>query len=320
MNTLLHYGGMIVTVLFIAAVLYSMIMAIRRRNRKQKAKEAVIKRPHVKVANLHQFDIKPSDGYYKYPLGPEQFTRRRPRRFTAVSIELAGEQPYSIYLIGFAEFADGELRDQHYFYIQPPEKDISHVTNPDVTWDLLSKADEFGEYWNAGMKDYFIDHTLICHNATYVIGCITHALTVFGIEVPQFRFIDTLEIAKKLYSFESNKLETICDEMDIDLDQYNCLSEARAIGQFFYLACREYPMYVPRLHYTQGGPSETELSASLVALAEREEKTAAELFEERPVDTSLLQKLVAKNYLEPGVKEGTYYATDTGLDFAENLP
>ena len=34
MNTLLHYGGMIVTVLFIAAVLYSMIMAIRRRNRK----------------------------------------------------------------------------------------------------------------------------------------------------------------------------------------------------------------------------------------------------------------------------------------------
>ena len=38
---------MIVTFLFVAAVLYSMIMAIRRRSRKQKAKEAVEKRSQV---------------------------------------------------------------------------------------------------------------------------------------------------------------------------------------------------------------------------------------------------------------------------------
>ena len=53
MNTLLHYGGMIVTFLFVAAVLYSMIMAIRRRSRKQKAKEAVEKRTHIKIKNLN---------------------------------------------------------------------------------------------------------------------------------------------------------------------------------------------------------------------------------------------------------------------------
>ena len=108
MNTLLHYGGMIVTFLFVAAVLYSMIMAIRRRSRKQKAKEAVEKRTHIKIKNLHQFDIKPDDGYYKYPIGPVEYTRRKPQRFTAVSVELASQQPYSICLIGFAEFAGGE--------------------------------------------------------------------------------------------------------------------------------------------------------------------------------------------------------------------
>lgn len=320
MNTLLHYGGMIVTFLFVAAVLYSMIMAIRRRSRKQKAKEAVEKRTHIKVKNLHQFDIKPDDGYYKYPIGPVEYTRRKPQRFTAVSVELASQQPYSICLIGFAEFAGGELKDQHYFYIQPPEKDLRELKNPDVTWDLLNKADEFGEYWNAGMKDYFINHTLVCHNAPYVIGCITHALTVFGIKPPEFRFIDTLEIAKKLYTFDSNKLDAICDEMNIDLDMHNSLSEARAIGQFFYKSCKEFPMYLPRIYYANGKPSKEEQQASVIAVVEREEARPEDMFAPRPVDDDMLKELLDKKYLEPGKEEGTYYATDEGLDFSESLP
>lgn len=318
MDTLLHYGGMIVTALFIAAVLYSLFMAIRKRKHTKKVQSAVENRPHVKVRDLHHFDITPANGYYKYPIGETPYTRRKPQKFTAVSIELAGKQPYSICLIGFAEFDKGELKDQHYFYIQPPEKDLSALKNPDVNWELLSKADEFGEYWNAGMKDYFINHTLICHNASFVIGCITHALKIFDIEVPEFRFIDTLEIAKHNYSFDSNKLGTICDEMGIDYEENNALSAARAIGQFYYLAIKEYPMYLPRIYYANGTPTEDEIAAGLIAAVEREEAAPEEMFESRPVDMALINKLLAKNYLEAGETEGTYYATDAGLDFSES--
>ena len=34
----------------------------------------------------------------------------------------------------------------------------------------------------------------------------------------------------------------------------------------------------------------------------------------------VLQTLLDKKYIEHGDKEGTFYATDAGLDFSESLP
>lgn len=320
MDNLLHIGGMIVTALFVAAVIYSLFMALRRHQMKRKAEKAVANRVHVQVKNLHDFDILPTYGYYKYPLGDIAYTRRHPLKYTAVSLALATEQPYSIYLLGVASFDAGKLVSQHYFYIQPPENDLSHVKHADVTWNLLSKADEFGEYWQAGMKDLFIGKILVCDNAPFVIGCITHALTIYGIDVPMFRFIDTREMAKKLYRFPSHKLEDICEELHIDIEPGNCISEARALGQFYYQTCKDYPMYAPRVGYVGGTPSEEEVEAGLISVVEREEKKPDEMFEFQPVDMNLIKELIDKKYIEPGEVEGTYYATDAGLDFSEQLP
>ena len=44
------------------------------------------------------------------------------------------------------------------------------------------------------------------------------------------------------------------------------------------------------------------------------------MFAPRPVDDDMLKELLDKKYLEPGKEEGTYYATDEGLDFSESLP
>lgn len=197
--------------------------------------------------------------------------------------------------LGVASFDAGKLVSQHYFYIQPPENDLSHVKHADVTWNLLSKADEFGEYWQAGMKDLFIGKILVCDNAPFVIGCITHALTIYGIDVPMFRFIDTREMAKKLYRFPSHKLEDICEELHIDIEPGNCISEARALGQFYYQTCKDYPMYVPRVGYVGGTPSEEEVEAGLISVVEREEKKPDEMFEFQPVDMNLIKELIDKN-------------------------
>ena len=110
------------------------------------------KKEHVKVANLHQYDIKPNDGYYKYPIEEKGKLRRFPQHFTAVALELANEQPYSVCLLALAEFDHGELKDTRYFYIRPPENNLSAVKGR-YQWDELSKADEFGEYWQAGLKN-----------------------------------------------------------------------------------------------------------------------------------------------------------------------
>lgn len=75
MDTLLHYAGMLITIAFIAAVLYSLFLTIRKRKRKKEKESEIENYVHVKVKNLHQYDIKPENGYYKYPLTPTDYTR-----------------------------------------------------------------------------------------------------------------------------------------------------------------------------------------------------------------------------------------------------
>ena len=227
MDSLIHIITTIVTIVFIAAVLYSLTSALRKRHRKAKVQQELAKKEHVKVANLHQYDIKPNDGYYKYPIEEKGKLRRFPQHFTAVALELANEQPYSVCLLALAEFDHGELKDTRYFYIRPPENNLSAVKGR-YQWDELSKADEFGEYWQAGLKNLIESQTLVAHNAPFVMGCLTHALHIYGIDAPAFCYADTLEVAKKLYHFPSNQLDVICDEMDIQTEEGNLLSQAIA--------------------------------------------------------------------------------------------
>lgn len=150
------------------------------------------------------------------------------------------------------------------------------------------------------------------------MGCLTHALHIYDIDAPAFRYADTLEVAKKLYHFPSNQLDVICDEMDIETEEGNLLSQAIAIGRFFLTAHKEYPMFLPDLAYIKEAPTTDDKEAALIAAVEREEGTPEEMFAPEKPDLTLIDDLMQKGYVEAGEKPGTYYATDKGLDFSES--
>jgi len=317
MESILHILGTLVTILFVGAVLYSLMNSYKKKKEKRRKEKELLTSKHIKIDNVHQFDLTPAGGYVKYPLDDKQYVRRFPQNFIAISLDTANEQPYSICQIGFAEYENGELKDKHYFYIQPPENRFTKSKDHEITWEKVKSADEFGEYWNAGMKNYFTGRTIVAHNSSYVIGCIEHALTVFGIKPPQFKHIDTLEIAKKLYTFDSNQLDAICSEMDIELEPHNSFSEADATAQFLQMAKKDFPVFIPKVHITHGSPSEEELMASAISIVEREEETPQVMFAPNEVSEGRLQKLLDLKYIEPGKTKGTFYATDTGLEFVD---
>ena len=211
------------------------------------------------------------------------------------------------------------MKDQHYYYVQPPRNKFTKTKENGINWDQVKKAYEFGEYWDAGMKNFFIGHTIVAHNAPFVMGCIAHALKVFGKEVPRFQYIDTLEIAKKFYTFGSNQLEEISQEMGIEIEPHNSLSEAAATAQFFMMSKKDFPTYLPRINYAYGNATENEIMASAISTVEREDATPEEMFAPHEASPELLQKLLDLKYVEPGQTEGSYYATDAGLDFAEQI-
>ena len=76
---------------------------------------------------------------------------------------------------------------------------------------------------------------------------------------------------------------------------------------------------MPHIYYTNGSATEEESLASAISSAEREETTPKEMFAPHPATEEHLQKLLQKKYLIRGEKSGTYYATNTGLDFAEDI-
>lgn len=321
MDSLLHLGGALLTLIFIGAVIYSFTSTMRKRRAEVKHEKALLAKKHVEVKNLRQYDIQPIKGYYTYPIDVEGELKRLPKKFTTVSILLANKQPYSICLLALAEFENGALKDggTKYFYIQPPEKEIPAIAHTDLTWDLLRKADKFGEYWEAGLAKCLTEQTLVIHNAPFVIGCITHALKVYGITAPPMHYIDTLHLAKAHYQFKKHHIFHICSELGLEGEKDNVLHEAISTGKFFIQTAKDYPMHLPTIHYVNAAPSTQEQWASVIAAVEREEATAEEIFAPNPPDPAMLQTLCAKKYLEPGTKAHTYYATDAGLDFAESI-
>ena len=316
MDPIIHIVTTVATIIFIGAVLYSLTSALRKKRRKAKYEKDLVTKVHVKVDNLHQYDIKPEKGYYKYPLVEKGKLRRFPQHFTAVSIELANEQPYSICLLALAEFDKGELKDTRYFYIRPPENNLS-ATGGRHRWEDLSKADEFGEYWQAGLEKLIEGKTLVAHNAPFVFGCITHALHIYGIKAPSFRCADTMEAAKKYYHFSSNKIDAICDEMDIKTEEGNLLSKAIGIGKFFLEAKKDYPLYLPSLTYVEKEPTADDRKAAYIAAVEREEGTPEEMAAPEQPDLALIKDLVDTGCLMTGKQAGTYYAADKGLTLLE---
>ncbi|WP_296829187.1 exonuclease domain-containing protein [uncultured Megasphaera sp.] len=316
MDSMLNVVTTIATIICIAAVLYSLTTALRKRHRKAKYEKDLVTKVHVKVDNLHQYDLKPEKGYYKYPLAEKGKLRRFPQHFTSVAIELANEQPYSICLLALAEFEKGELKDTRYFYIRPPENNLSAVKDH-FRWEDLSKADEFGEYWQAGLEKLIEGKNLVAHNAPFVMGCLTHALHIYGIKAPSFRYADTMEAAKKLYNFSSNKAEAICEEMSLKVDPGNLLSQAIAMGRFFLEAKKDYPLYLPSLTYVEKEPDADDRKAAYIAAVEREEGTPEEMAAPETPDLSLIKDLADTGCLTAGKKAGTYYATDKGLSLLE---
>ena len=86
-----------------------------------------------------------------------------------------------------------------------------------------------------------------------------------------------MEAAKKYYHFSSNKIDAICDEMDIKTEEGNLLSKAIGIGKFFLEAKKDYPLYLPSLTYVEKEPTADDRKAAYIAAVEREEGTPEEM-------------------------------------------
>ncbi len=60
------------------------------------------------------------------------------------------------------------------------------------------------------------DAIIVCHNAPFDLGFVSSELTRLGQELPPVEVIDTLQLARTYFDFDSNSLQSIADHFMID--------------------------------------------------------------------------------------------------------
>jgi len=68
----------------------------------------------------------------------------------------------------------------------------------------------------------------MAHNAMFDMTVLRSLFKLYNIDVPTLKYIDSLEIARKVYPFLRNhKLNTVCEHLEIDLNHHEALSDAK---------------------------------------------------------------------------------------------
>lgn len=124
--------------------------------------------------------------------------------------------------------------------------EVNYLVNPEVRFDafniqltgitpyMVKDAPTFAALWPSIQK-YFEEGIIVAHNATFDLGVLTQTLRQYGIEIPKFRYICTLSLAKKYFRYQRNSLDYLCATLGIYLERHHeALSDARGCQGIFY--------------------------------------------------------------------------------------
>jgi DNA polymerase III subunit epsilon len=135
-----------------------------------------------------------------------------PLDFTAIDFETANGSAASACSVGLVKVRDGQVVDRIGWYIQPPlghdhfvDWNIRiHGITPDMVVDALGWADQL-----ADLVEYCEDDILVAHNAGFDMGVIKAACLATGLTVPEYRYMCSLQLARKTYHLDSYRLPVV---------------------------------------------------------------------------------------------------------------
>jgi DNA polymerase-3 subunit epsilon len=68
-----------------------------------------------------------------------------------------------------------------------------------------------------GVADFIGDDIVVCHNAKFDLSFVSRELKESGIPDKKLRYIDTLELARKYFAFDSNALGAIANAIGLEV-------------------------------------------------------------------------------------------------------
>ncbi len=127
--------------------------------------------------------------------------------------------------------------------IQPPDKHFNSYFTDEIhhiSWEDVQYEPTFDKVWNDIYPIIQDVKFIAAHNASFDKNVLKECCYYYGISLPRKKFVCTYRnISSKLWSFENNKLPTVCRHLKIPLDHHKGKADAEACAKIVIKAFKE---------------------------------------------------------------------------------
>lgn len=151
-------------------------------------------------------------------------------RILAIDFETANQASESACSIGYCLWDNGEIIRSDEILIRPHRRfsyfNYFNIQIHGITPEMVKDADDWPAVYGQ-IAHMFIDSVVIAHNARFDIAVLRAINRLYGIEMNDFIFLDTVTISRIMHPFLPNhKLNTVCDYLNVDLNHHHAGSDA----------------------------------------------------------------------------------------------
>ncbi|MFE5673071.1 exonuclease domain-containing protein [Agromyces sp. NPDC056523] len=167
-----------------------------------------------------------------------------PVSFTAIDFETANSSAASACSVGLVKVVDGRVVEREHRYIRPPfpHDDFAYwnVRIHGITRDMVADAGGW-EVHLPFLREFAGDDWLVAHNAGFDMGVIVKTTEVHGLAVPDFRYLCSLQVARRTYHLDSYRLPSAAMAAGFeDFSHHDALADAEACAAIVVHAAKRH--------------------------------------------------------------------------------
>lgn len=153
--------------------------------------------------------------------------------FIAIDFETANNNNNSACSMGLCMVKGTEIVDKKYYLIKPPSDHFRHEQTEvhGITYEAVKNQPTFNLIWN-DISNLFNDNNMIvAHNAQFDMSVLHETLKYYNITLPEFHYIDSISVSRKILPANSNSLEACANAAGVTIsNHHNALSDAFTVG------------------------------------------------------------------------------------------
>lgn len=162
-------------------------------------------------------------------------------RFIVFDTETPNHLNNRMSAIGISVVEHGEITEEFYTLVDPEtDFDAFNIGLTGITPEAVRGAPTFPELWKQ-IQPLFDSGMPVAHNAPFDMGVLAKCLDAYSIHWrPWSRYVCTVKFARAaLPGMPNYKLNTLCQELNIDLNHHNAGSDSHAAAEILIRCLKE---------------------------------------------------------------------------------